>query len=233
MKYLRHLFCVLFIMLCIGESYSQVNRRGRGGRGFGQGLTGGISANYSHLLVFDGGPSSYSGFGAQGFYAQSEKLLVLLGFSYYAPATRTRTFTLSPYSSGSTAPDIEVDVEQTVNYYNIRLGLQAYLLGDISSDFGLYGLAGMGAMIQPITTKVGEFDSGVYSMQLDDGDDSNSDMIIFFGVGASVGLGNAFVFPDTYLTLPAAREDKSGVMPVHQFDIDISLASNIGVGITF
>ena len=151
----------------------------------------------------------------------NEKIAVGLGFTYGFPIKIPTTVT---YTGGGTVPS-----EVIYNFKTISLDVNYYFGGEKEEGFSVYGAGGAGLVLVGFKEKIkGTAPAGQEPQdQLEPGTETG--FSINLGLGGQYALGNAKIFADAGIALPANQVNGQyveNVIPAH-------FIFNIGVRFSF
>ena len=178
-----------------------------------------VGAQGSYLSI--GSESITSpGLGIRGEYGISEKAAFTGSVNYYFGITENLSFN----ATGS-SDQISVPVTHDLSFLHLSLGAKYYVAGSYDSEFGLYGMFGLGYMIAPSKLTYSDFDRTEYSLDNELGDENLSNFTINLGVGVEKSFDTFAIFAEGRVALPANEQNGVAI----EFDIPASTSLQLGV----
>jgi hypothetical protein len=147
------------------------------GSSFGQ-ISGG--GQFSYLQTFDLGGTP--GVGIKIEVSKSNKLVFTGGLNYYLPVKKVRAAKLN---SENYDMSTSINVEEKIIFVNFQTLAKYYFIGNNKSNFGAYGLVGIGLWLIPLSQEVlDEYDQSIYTSNIPKDYSEN-----LFGISSNFGLG--------------------------------------------
>lgn len=146
----------------------------------------------------------------RGNYEFSERSSLVIGFNTQLPVKKTYESRGLALSNMTTPYSVPVNVEQSIQFYNIGVAYNFYFVRDIEESFGMYAIVGGSISIANRELSTSAYNKGMYDAGVTEGSESFSGIMLDLGVGTNIiATDLVHIFGEAKIGYPSGNEYNS------------------------